>query len=674
MKKLDLHIHTKSTKSDREFEFSIEKLNEYIKVSGLDAIAITNHNVFDKQQYEEICNQIEITAFPGIEIDIEKGHMLVICPNDSESIEHFNRECEQISSEYDINGNITIEKFKEIFKELDKYLLIPHYKKEPKVCKEVLEELGEYIKIGEVSSFKKWQTTMKEEGLVPVIFSDERIDQNLDKFPVKSTYIDCDELTLPKIKLVLQDRKVSITSNNAENEFELLPDGTNASTKLNLVLGKRSSGKTYLLDNIYDSFNNSLKIQYIKQFSIVKKSDKTEFESIINKRKATVTEEYLKPLKEIIDKLVIDINCDENEYNISTYIETLKEFADNKERDAFSNTKLFNETAIELHDLKDLENLIDSFGNILKEQKYKDLIEEYIKYEDILPILSKLIEEHRNLTRKNILAIHTNELVKSVKESLARKSSVTQIADVNFVDIAKDMVDINNFNKLISKIKNKKCIIDEELVNQFKIKTVLTPIKNASELRKILGTRDSVSTIFKILDIDAFKYLQNLIEIGIDTSLLYKCFCNINTEVSNKNGTALSGGQKAEFNLLAELKEAYKNDILLIDEPESSFDNIFIKEEMITMIKELSQKTTIFLVTHNNSLGTLMKPDTIIYTENRQEEGENIYSIYTGKLTSKYLTDSNENKIENYAVLMDSMEAGEDAYIERKKIYEDIKN
>lgn len=673
MKKIDLHIHTKNTSSDRDFTFSMEKLNEYISIANLDAIAITNHNTFDKKQYEEICAQTDIIVFPGIEIDIEKGHILVICPRDDRSVAQFDNECKKIFSEYANNKNITFQKFKEIFIELDNYLLIPHYKKDPKVCREVLEELKDYIIVGEVSSFKKWKVTLKENELVPVIFSDERIDENLEKFPVRSTYIDCDELTLPKIKLVLQDKKVSITANNTEDEFELLHNGTNASTKLNLVLGKRSSGKTYLLDNINDSFSN-LKIQYIKQFSIVKKSDKVEFESIINRRKASITEEYLEPLKKIIDKIVINIDYNEDEYNIGTYIETLKEFAANKERDSFSNAKLFNETNMEIENLEDLEKLIDSFINILQEQKYRKLIEKHIKIKDVLPIVAELLEKHRNKNKKNILTMYANELIVDIKENLAKKSSVTQIADTNFINIAKDMIDIKKFNTLIDIFKSKSHLIEEEKVNQFKIRTSLVPIKNANELKKIIGTRDSIVDVFKLLKKDAFKYLGSLIEFGVDTSLLHKCFNNINTEVLNKNGANLSGGQKAEFNLIAELKEAYKNDILLIDEPESSFDNIFIKDEMIKIIKDLSLKTTIFLVTHNNSLGTLMKPDTIIYTENKEENGKNIYSVYTGKLTSKYLIDSNENKIENYAVLMDSMEAGEEAYKERKQIYDNIKS
>lgn len=49
MKKLDLHIHTISTKNDSmNFDFSLEKLIEYVEKRSIDAIAITNHNTLIK--------------------------------------------------------------------------------------------------------------------------------------------------------------------------------------------------------------------------------------------------------------------------------------------------------------------------------------------------------------------------------------------------------------------------------------------------------------------------------------------------------------------------------------------------------------------------------------------------------------------------------------------------
>lgn len=68
MKKIDLHIHTLSTVSDHPFDFSLDKLIEYVESEKLEAIAITNHNLFDRNQFETIVASISIPVFPGIEI------------------------------------------------------------------------------------------------------------------------------------------------------------------------------------------------------------------------------------------------------------------------------------------------------------------------------------------------------------------------------------------------------------------------------------------------------------------------------------------------------------------------------------------------------------------------------------------------------------------------------
>lgn len=43
MKKLDLHIHTKKTDSDSPFEFSLDKLKEYVEKMGNMNTNITMH-------------------------------------------------------------------------------------------------------------------------------------------------------------------------------------------------------------------------------------------------------------------------------------------------------------------------------------------------------------------------------------------------------------------------------------------------------------------------------------------------------------------------------------------------------------------------------------------------------------------------------------------------------
>ena len=54
MKKLDLHLHTIGTKWDTTFTFDLGKLKEYVSYAKIDCIAVTNHNLFDINQFYEI--------------------------------------------------------------------------------------------------------------------------------------------------------------------------------------------------------------------------------------------------------------------------------------------------------------------------------------------------------------------------------------------------------------------------------------------------------------------------------------------------------------------------------------------------------------------------------------------------------------------------------------------
>ena len=78
MLKVDFHIHTISTAKDVEFEFDINDLNKYINEMQLDCIAITNHNIFDKKQFQTINGCVNAKVFPGLEVDIENSHLLII--------------------------------------------------------------------------------------------------------------------------------------------------------------------------------------------------------------------------------------------------------------------------------------------------------------------------------------------------------------------------------------------------------------------------------------------------------------------------------------------------------------------------------------------------------------------------------------------------------------------
>ena len=164
MKKCDLHIHTIATSSDAAFNFSLETLENYVQKMQLDVIAVTNHNVFEISQYKEIKSRLaDVIVLPGIEVDLEGGHILVIGDNDDASICDFKIKCEQIHNLIpNEKSDITYEQFHNVFTDFSKYVLIPHYDKSPKLSLDVISKFGNNIFAGEVTSVKKFIYMQKE--------------------------------------------------------------------------------------------------------------------------------------------------------------------------------------------------------------------------------------------------------------------------------------------------------------------------------------------------------------------------------------------------------------------------------------------------------------------------------------------------------------------------------
>ena len=128
----------------------------------------------------------------------------------------------------------------------------------------------------------------------------------------------------------------------------------------------------------------------------------------------------------------------------------------------------------------------------------------------------------------------------------------------------------------------------------------------------------------------------------------------------------MSGGQRAEYLLLHLLSTAKNKDYILLDEPESSFDNPFLNKEVCTLINRIADRATVFLVTHNNTLGISIHPNWIIYTEKKPAGG---YEIYSGPLSAETLRSTTGETVSRPVNLLNILEAGIDTYEDRREYY-----
>ncbi len=675
MKKIDLHIHTVPTDWDSYFNFDLTNLKEYVSKAKLDAIAITNHNMFEGTQFRTIKETLGVVVFPGIEVSLDCGHILII--SDTTDLEDFEDKANLVANSFtQTEDRITVDELEKIFGDLNGYLVIPHYQKGPAIEGEALKRIVSYVSAGEVNSAKTFIRTSKNKTmLTPVLFSDVRISDELDSLPTRQTFIDCGELTLNSIKACLQYKeKVVLSETEGNSLFQIFDDGQMLSTGLNVLLGERSSGKSWTLDKIARLNKN---VQYIEQFSLVQKDetiDKREFNKHLKRNQSQILEEYLSEFKTVLNDVMTNVDLQRDEREVDSYISTLLKSAEEAERrDIFSKTALFNELAFSISKDDTLNDLIQSVRQVIENVKYRDVIENYINRNSMKRLACELIElfwtEKFETKKKNLV----NGLIRDIKERLKIRSATVQIEDVDLYRLSIDKRKVDRFSEIV-KFLQKEATISEESIQGFSVVAEKGAFAGAGEIKTANSEKGAFRESFREYK-RPYDYLQTLLDNeNVTQSESYKLFAKISYRILNKDGAEVSGGERSEFRLLQKIKNAQNHDFLLIDEPESSFDNLFLNSDVNQIIKEISKSMPVVVVTHNNTVGASVGADYLLYASKEINQGKPVYKLYSGHPTDQKLTSLDGAIINNHEKIMNSLEAGHDAYIKRGQGYEAIKN
>ncbi len=565
MKKLDLHLHTISTSSDSGFKYSPEKMKEYVQVLGIDAIAITNHNLFDADQFKEIQDDLAgiCAVFPGIEINVgnRKGFGHLICITEQYDVDDFDLKCQKVSEIIRTSDSkITISELKEIFPNPDKYLWIPHYKKEPELDDDIIKSLKDNILCGEVGSIKKFIYCQKDnDGLVPVFFSDLRVTDELKAFPARQTFFDIDEISISAIKKCLLEKShVSLTEAEGKSMFYALPD-LPLSTGLNVIIGGRSSGKTYTLNQIA---KNTESVKYIKQFELIEtdpeKAAKNFTDQIAAKR-SSYAEEYFESFRDVVDT-VKSISLKDGEDAIENYLKSLIKFAKESDRaDSFARCAIFKESTYPTRNFENLEKLIEAVERLLDSREYKDIIEGNVARSDLVALHTDLIKRYNKKKKRSLEEVWVNALVNKIKQSLKQRTASTEIKDVDLYECQLNRVKVEKFNALVELIKKESVIIRQN-IETFTIQTKKRAFNGAQELKLQSGKSNvHFSQIYQDYQCNPYEYLKGLMEMpGIPETDYYKYFAYVDYQILNQYGYEVSGGERAEFNLLQKINDAQK--------------------------------------------------------------------------------------------------------------------
>lgn len=681
MKKCDLHIHTVPTISDSAFTFSVDVLQDYVKQMELDVIAVTNHNVFDMSNYMAIRDQLpDVVVLPGIEVNLEGGHILVISNPEDVDVLDFGMRCDAVTREITTpTDDLTLDKFKSIFSDLSKYVLIPHYDKTPSLPRPVINRLSDYIFAGEVTSIKKFLYMQKDENefLTPVIFSDFRCAEGktLEDYPVRHTFLNVAEVNVRALNICLGIRSnASLTASDGNSLFEIFSDGQMLSTGLNIMYGKRSTGKTWTLNKIASKFGDRAK--YIKQFELQNYGQPYTSEQFENEQKVMLegyVTTYLKPFKDVVEDVVRMPERKDDEAEVDDYLKALLKRSDMENmNDVFSSSALYDEIPFSVGGTSQIRKVIDAVITLLDSNRYSEMVFKHISEDSLKNLLAELIEKLWSIENHIKCKSLANEILKDVKDSLQLRTALPAIPNIDIFEIAKRQAKRKKFVDIVNGLKKPRTIHSEKM-QEFKIIVNTGTFANATDVKAGQGISASLVNAYYFYD-DPLAYLHRLVDAGIDSSKLYKLFVKIKYKILNKNGFSVSGGERSEFRFIQKIKDARTKDILLIDEPESSFDNIFLKRDINKFIKEISKEMPVVVSTHNNTIGGSIDPDYILYTDKEENGHHVVFKLYSGLSSDKMLRTVDGEETNNYIVTLDSLEAGEEAYTERKNHYGVLKD
>jgi hypothetical protein len=617
---------------------------------------------------------LDAVVFPGIEINVEEGHVLVIA-NASE-LEAFEEKTRLVTLKVTKRGDrISIEDLRKIFGDLGNYLVIPHSDKAPPIAGTTLDKLKPHLCAGEVDSAKKFVRAIRDDTkLTPVLFSDARMKIDLATLPTRQTFVDCGDMTLSALKACLRDkRKVALSETDGNKLWQVFESGERLSTGLNVLIGARSTGKTHTLDRLSRTIEN---VKYIKQFSLVQQDEdayEREFKGDVERRRSVLVDEYLSGLKTIIDD-VMKIDLVANDKAVERYVATLvKSGQEADRRDAFSKTALFDAENFPVGQTKVLQELIESVRQVIENVEFKAIIEKHVDLRSLKRLARELIELLWARTLENSKKSLVNEVIKDVKQGLRMRTAAVPVEDVDLYKISMDVKRVQRFREIVDFLK-RDAVVFQEGIQGFRVEAKREPFAGAGEIKDVSRVKTSFAAAFRKYG-DPYEYLRELMsDESLTRSELYKLFVKITYRILNKDGFEVSGGERSEFRLLQEIADAQNYDILLIDEPESSFDNLFLNSNVNQILKDISETMPVVVVTHNNTVGASVGADYVLYTTKELQHGKTVYRIYSGHPTDKQLLTADGKAINCHEVMLNSLEAGVAAYESRRKGYEAIKD
>jgi predicted ATPase len=710
--KIDIHTHTRKTKKGDPAtrEISATEFCERVSDTDVGIIAITNHNVFDLVQYEEIrrCIGIGVQVWPGVELDVldgeGPGHLLVIVSPDFAA--EFNQATRQLTDGSTPDEfSASISRVLETFDELGP-LYVAHYRqKKPNLSESALEEL--------LTGTRKPSMVIKEvtnaisagiyisHGYASIYGSDVRDWANYQEHAR-----DLPDLRLPvesfeHFCLLLEKDATTINTalqRKTPEQLQLQPfeDGTFLKltfyNDINVIFGAKGTGKSCIL-------------KAIEQYYASNGVDARVFESGGDK------------LKEVCDLKGRDLQIDLTSYGVHDCADEIESLRAATEQDVTALSKYLhyfsiqstnkNAKRLRLKDVdpeeegpsrRDFEAAASAAAKtaaFLEFLRSDAAIGEELQEadrDDLERLLSGLLRSLRQRAWDRFAAWKEitllNSAVETLRREVARKTgNPPKPTKTGFRDYATNRLMVERDAVAIVQGMKTRLPIEVEVIGslgenkgELSLRTEFlfqngdlrdgsfAPI---SKVRK--GTQKDFAAAVQKIRVQAYR--EDLFEqiASLNDIEDIEGIKSLSDLLQFKRHFALDGrpyvpssGEAAMVLLERELRR--DADIYILDEPERSLGNEYISEVIVPLIKghALAGKR-VFISTHDANIAVRTLPYCSVYRAHDLDG----YTTYVGNPFSNHLlnVEDQEDMLDWRVMSMRTLEGGQTAFGERSRIY-----
>lgn len=710
--KIDLHCHTKKTKSceDDSRNVSLSMFKKKVEEAEVKLLGITNHNYFDKKEYESFRESVKEFCYvmPGVELDVvgnqekSRGHVILIA--NPEQVDLFSSKLNSLFTgskpdDYHINSHDLYNNFKDM-----DIIYIAHFLKDKQLSENdlidfesimnkknrLLREASNIVSIGVLqcnnhraiigTDVINWNEYEK--------CSFAELKFNIKDFRHLLRLIDRESLLINDLINESLNEKVIVYGNCEKKEYPFIIP---IYDDVNIIFGDKGSGKTEILKSLKKYYElKGLKYTYFSG------GDKQGWYD----NKIKILDEDYSYIKLNLDKdykkeiSLISMFSDKNPTTVKNYYKYYKNMTSNNKRKKMKCLEIIKDYTFSNKIYKGLFNdikQIDYFISKLDGFEYKKINEEEIDLlkDQLVKIKSNINENYKKLwiqeNSKKLFNDFIDKMNYFVSQNTGNPSMPTETGLYSFiknrmelngkVNEILEVLDktINSYESTIGKLGPKGeikltsnyCFINKKNYSQIDYKTLN---KNKTELSNIIVNMDKIN---KNISSNKIQEYVELIKNNVEKIKLL----SINDFISVSKKFTLNGkeycpskGELAILSLQDELISQKDSDIFIIDEPEANLSSTYINDEIVPLIKELAAtKKALVIATHDANIAIRTRPSCSILKIVDNDK----YKTYIGNMFTDELIELSEgDKLSWKEESIKYLEGGKEAFEERGELYE----